>query len=150
MVFFTLITYAFILSWILYFSPGVCSLGGRIASARPSSIMTFFRSNLLTTPDIMSSSLLEYSSKIIPRSASLIRCMTTCFAVCAAILPNLRGVTSTSTTSPTSKSGLNLLACSKDSSVEGSVTVSTMFFNAKTRTSPVKRSIYTSTFCAEP
>jgi len=91
-----------------------------------------------------------YSSKMTPLSASRMRCMTTCLAICAAMRPNDCGVISCSMTSPDSWYSFMARASSSDIWPAGSSTVSTTCLAVKTRISPVSRSRFTRTLAVEP
>ena len=68
---------------------------GSSASTLPRSTSTLLRSPACwTMPVTTSLTRSTYSSYIIARSASRIRCRITCFAVCAAMRPKFSGVTS--------------------------------------------------------
>src|ERR687888_418439 len=76
-------------------SPSTCSERGKSASTLPRSTSTLLRSPACwTMPVTTSLTRSTYSSYIISRSASRIRCRMTCLAVCAAMRPKFSGVTS--------------------------------------------------------
>ena len=81
-------------------------------------------------------------------SASLILCVITCFAACAAIRPKFSGVTSIFTSSSSSTSSSISFASSSDISRLSSSTFSTTSFVLKTPISPVVSSRIASTFGA--
>jgi len=75
-------------------SVGTCSVRGMTASARSISMITVPASMRWITPWTISPSRSANWLKTRRRSASRSFCMTTCFAVCAAMRPNWGGVTS--------------------------------------------------------
>ena len=99
------ISTALIKSPTIYCSPGIFSFTGRTPWAFWKSIMIFPPSNCLTLPEIIWFMLEANSSETIIFSAFLNCCMIAWRAVCAAIRPKLRGVTSHSIMSPTLTSG---------------------------------------------
>src|SRR5436190_3668617 len=78
-----------------YRSPSTCSERGSSDSTLPRSTSTLLRSPACCTMPVTTSPTRSmYSSYIIRRSSSRIRCRMTCFAVCAAMRPKPSGVTS--------------------------------------------------------
>jgi len=70
------------------------------------------RSICCTSPDRSSPTLSENSSRMRARSPSRTRWMMRCFAACTAVRPNASNGTSSSSTSPTWKSGSSKRASS--------------------------------------